>query len=268
MYNRFIFFILSFLIQFSVVAQNNDTLKIFFISDCQAPLNVEKIRFSSNRNQEATKLLFDNIARQKPANLFMLGDITGAGSTDKKWKSVDSFIENLRKNSTSIYAIPGNHEYVYRAKKGIENFNKRFPHSTSGYMTKIGDIGIVLLNSNFNRLSSEENLKQKEQFMQVMDSLDNNPKIKTIILCSHHSPFTNSKVVAPNSAIQKEYLPRFFASTKSKLYISGHSHNLEYFNFQDRRFLVIGGGGGLKQPLKTGTQQEYSDLINQKDKPL
>ena len=78
-----------------------------------------------------------------------------------------------------------------------------------------------------------------------MDSLDSNPGIKMILLCSHHPPYTNSKIVKPSKEVVKYFLPRFFESTKSRLYISGHSHNLEFFEKGNKKyFLVIGGGGG------------------------
>jgi hypothetical protein len=53
------------------------------------------------------------------------------------------------------------------------------------------------------------------------------------------------------------------------LYISGHSHNLEFFSPDSKKyFLVIGGGGGLTQPLYSGDKRLYEDLIQQDKKPV
>ena len=51
-------------------------------------------------------------------------------------------------------------------------------------------------------------------------------------------------------------------------FISGHSHNLEYFDTPGKHFLVIGGGGGIAQPLFSFDQQRPKDMLNQDDKPL
>jgi hypothetical protein len=43
---------------------------------------------------------------------------------------------------------------------------------------------------------------------------------------------------------------------------------LEYFIHKDKNFLVIGGGGGLKQPLKPFNERRWKDRIHDEDKPL
>ncbi|HEX8314689.1 MAG TPA: hypothetical protein VF609_06850, partial [Flavisolibacter sp.] len=73
-----------------------------------------------------------------------------------------------------------------------------------------------------------------------------------IISGCHHSPFTNSKIVGANKDVQDKFVPLFLASKKSKLFITGHSHNYEHFKTGGKDFFVIGGGGGLHQPLRTG----------------
>jgi predicted phosphodiesterase len=98
-----------------------------------------------------------------------------------------------------------------------------------------------------------------------MDSLENDSNIKIIIVCTHHSPYTNSSVVSPSKDVTNYFVPKFIQNTKAKLFISGHSHNLEYFNIEGKYFIVI-GGGGLKQNLRTDKKQRYNDLIKQEDK--
>ena len=50
--------------------------------------------------------------------------------------------------------------------------------------------------------------------------------------------------------------------------MSGHSHNLEYFVNHKKNYLVIGGGGGLKQPLREKGRRKYRDEIDNNFKPL
>jgi hypothetical protein len=99
--------------------------------------------------------------------------------------------------------------------------------------------------------------------------LDRASGIKAIIVCAHHAPYSNSKIVGSSTYVSEFFVPRFNKSIKAMLFISGHSHNLEYFvKDKDKNFLVIGGGGGLTQPLLPEGKRQYKDLLNQGDKPL
>ena len=44
--------------------------------------------------------------------------------------------------------------------------------------------------------------------------------------------------------------------------LSGHAHAYEHFQNNGKEFLVIGGGGGLLQPLLTGSEQRFTDLFS------
>ena len=44
---------------------------------------------------------------------------------------------------------------------------------------------------------------------------------------------------------------RFLSTKKCILFITGHAHAFEHFRYQQKDFVVIGGGGGLHQPLST-----------------
>jgi hypothetical protein len=63
--------------------------KIYFISDIQAPMLAEKLVSKYYRNEEARDSLFKDIIRQKPKNLFLLGDLTSLGSDEKAWAPLD-----------------------------------------------------------------------------------------------------------------------------------------------------------------------------------
>jgi len=262
-----IFFLIIFVNQ--VIGQTEKTSRLFFISDCQAPLFSEKIVGKTYRNSEATSRLFDDIGKQLPTNLFILGDITGAGSQNHLWKPIDEAIQKLRHQNVAVHALLGNHEYFFNSKKAIDNYRVRFPSDAlNGYCIRAGYIGVVMLNSNFDRLSTEEANLQQKWYMSVMDSLDNDPSIKAVLICTHYSPFTNSKVVCPSRTVQNCFLPRFFASQKTKLFLSGHSHNLEYFAKDKKHFLVTGGGGGMAQSLYADKKQRFTNLIDWSEKPI
>ena len=253
---------------FSQIIQ--DQQKIYFISDCQAPMWIEKVFSKEKGNEASTDSLFADIFRQHPKNLFMLGDHISKGSKEKSWTRVDTFLKHLNKTKTNVYAIPGNHEYMGNSSRGMKQFKKRFPEQwLFGYCVNVDSIAIVLLNSNFKELNEHELLRQLTWYKSAMDSLDSDPATKIMIVCTHHPSETYSSVVKPSQQVEETFVPRFKKSKKSKLFISGHSHNLEYFadSKGDKHFLVIGGGGGIKQPLKSVENLNYHDLLKQSEKP-
>ncbi len=243
--------------------------KMYFISDFQAPLWVEKILYRPYRNTEARDSLFADIIRQRPKTLFLLGDMTSMGSDREAWTPLDTVLNAVKKTHTAVYAIPGNHEYMGKYE-GMKMFGQRFPERWQyGYTVDVDSVAFVMLNSNFRAIGIKACSRQVKWYSAVMDSLDAAPGIKAIIVCIHHPPYSNSKVVGSSLPVADLIVPKFTNSKKSKLFISGHSHNLEYFSgHNEKHFLVIGGGGGIAQPLFTGNKRKYDDLLRQEDKPL
>ncbi|MEI7828637.1 MAG: metallophosphoesterase [Prolixibacteraceae bacterium] len=269
-------FLAFFLLVSILVASNQgncqtapELQQLYFISDCQQPLKLEELHLKPYRNMEARDSLFSDIIRQEPKNLFLLGDLTAAGSSSKKWNAVDYLLDILHDRHTYIHAIPGNHEYMMNARHGMRNYQTRFPADLLyGYCVTVDSIAILMLNSNFSKLGSAGIKKQQLWYNSTMDSLNLAEGIKMILVCTHHSPFTNSKIVKPSELVIEKFLPKFYKSPKSILFISGHSHNLEFFGDRFKKhFLVIGGGGGLKQPLRSSDKKLFADLIQQPNKP-
>ena len=237
---------------------------MYFISDLQAPMFFESLILKTYKNTIATAKLLDDIYNNPPKTLFLLGDNVSIASRDSEWKQVDTFLKKYRAINLPFYSIPGNHEYKYRKKRGLKNFSKRFPGSNLYFSSHIVDsIAVVLINS-----SELDKNKIVKEYKKELDKLDENPAVKIIIVATHHPPFTNSKIVSAEKDVRDKILPHFFKSSKAKLYLSGHSHNLEYFQKNGKDFLVIGGGGGIQQPLKKMKKRKWKDLIPDKDKPL
>ena len=230
-----------------------DTLPVTtidFVSDTQQPMGIEKIYLKPTQNTRATAMIFDAILHDKPAALFMLGDIVALGYKNRKWHEVDQFLDSARKHGTGAYALLGNHDVMIRDRKGESNFHKRFPeHIRTGYVQLVDSLAIVLLNSNFSKLSAVETALQSEWYLKTLDLLNKDPAIKAIIVTCHHPVFTNSNLVKPSEGVRLQFLPAFFATAKCRLFITGHAHAFEHFHYKDKDFLVIGGGGGLHQPL-------------------
>lgn len=253
-----IFFMLSFttsLVKSQTVSPqvSTDSTLIAFASDTQAPMFIETIWLKAHHNRKATKKLFSEIENTQPGSLFLLGDVVNLGYSNKQWRPMDAYLQNLRSKGITVDAILGNHEVMGRAKAGQRKFQQRFPdHVRTGYVEVRDSVAIVLLNSNFKSLTKAEDEQQEAWYKNEITKLDADPAIQYIIISCHHSPFTNSKIVGCSKDVQEKFVPAFIQSKKGRLFLSGHCHNFEHYQMQGKDFMVIGGGGGLHQPLKTG----------------
>lgn len=235
---------------FSQQHNNADFSTISFISDTQAPLFIERIIRKTNHNEKATELIYKDIIARQPSSIFILGDVVSLGYSTKKWKHIDEYLTTCKQHNIPVYAALGNHELMWHAKKGEKQFQTRFPtHSPTGYVTIVDSVAVVLVNSNFGKMKNTAVEQQDKWYAETIRQLNNEAAIKLIIVGCHHSPFTNSKVVKPNKLVQQKILPLFYSTKKCALFLSGHSHNFEHFIVQGKNFLVIGGGGGVHQPL-------------------
>ncbi|HEY2583087.1 MAG TPA: metallophosphoesterase family protein [Mucilaginibacter sp.] len=246
---QFIFWISIICFPYLIFAQEKSPV-IAFASDTQAPMAIEKILLKSDHNEKATEMIFKDIISVRPSSLFIMGDVVSLGYKDSKWKSMDVYLKWCSDKKIPVYATLGNHEVMFDAEKGKRNFKARFPaYSPTGYAELVDSIAIVLLNSNFGKMTSMEIDKQDKWYNTTIKEMDKDPAIKLIIVGCHHSPFTNSEIVKPSQQVRQKFIPAFINSKKCVLFVSGHSHNFERFKQQGKYFLVIGGGGGLHQPL-------------------
>lgn len=268
-------FLLSGLLPFISFAQLSRSsaalqgAEIDFISDTQQPMWVEKIILKPTHNIKATSLLFSEILKTKPKSLYMLGDVVSLGYRNRKWKNVDHFLDNCRKENTTVCGLLGNHDVMGRRKKGERMFDKRFPENVrTGYISVTDSVAIILLNSNFNKLSAGDKNKQAQWYQSALNALDSNEAIKAVIVTCHHAPYTNSKIVGSSKQVQQNFVPGYIASKKARLFITGHAHGFEHFKVMGKDFLVIGGGGGLHQPLDNSEKRipdaalEYKPLFH------
>lgn len=224
-----------------------------FASDTQAPMLVETILLRPYRNRQATELLFSDVLGRQPTAFFLLGDVVNLGYSDRQWRPIDRYLQALRQGNVPVHGILGNHEVMGRPLLGQRKFQERFPnHQPTGYVIRYHTLAVVLLNSNFKSLSVEENNKQVVWLQQTLEELDADATVLAVIVCCHHSPFTNSRIVKPSKEVEEKFVPLYINSRKAILFLSGHCHAFEHYKVKGKDFLVIGGGGGLRQPLRQG----------------
>jgi hypothetical protein len=228
--------------------------ELAFVSDTQQPMWVEKLLLKPHHNLTATAGIFQEIIRTRPQNVYMLGDVVSLGFKNGKWKKADQFLDSCRKAGIVVNGLLGNHELIGRRKKGELNFAKRFPLNVrTGYVSIADSVAVVLLNSNFSSLSESELALQQSWYTNVLAALDATDSIASVIVACHHAPFSNSKIVGSSSTVQQHFVPAYIQSKKAVLFLTGHAHVFEHFNQQGKDFVVIGGGGGLNQPVSHAT---------------
>ena len=240
--------------------------EIIFISDTQEPIWIETILLDRNNNLLARDLIFKEIVKAHPRKVIHLGDIVAFGYKDESWKPIDNYLNRLLEKNIEFYPTLGNHELLLFSDAGEEQFNKRFPfYSKTGYSINNGATEIILLNSNFSKMTEKEIKQQQTWYKNKMDELEKDSTISAIIVGTHYPPFTNSKIVSPDEDVQKLFVPLFLKSKKGKLFISGHCHAFEHFKQKGKDFLVIGGGGGLQQPLYVEKESKWKDEYDSKN---
>jgi len=235
---------------------------IVFVSDTQSPIFIETLVIPSNRNAAARDLILAQILRDNPNAVFHLGDMIAIGFFEATWRAMDGFLARARAAAVPVFPTLGNHELMLFPSYGVEQFFDRFPwYRNTGYVVRIGKLAVILLNSNFGQLSDRERAFQLSWLDSTLAFMESDTTVAAVIMGCHHSPFTNSTIVSPSKMVEESFVPRFLRYAKCRLFLSGHCHAFEHFRRGGKDFLVIGGGGGLQQPLLTGSERRWEDLF-------
>ncbi len=190
--------------------------------------------------------------------------------SEVSWKPIDNFLLRLKKEDIPFYPTLGNHEFFLFAEAGMAQFAARFPdYSPTGSMQIVGNVAIILLNSNFNQMDQYEMDMQENWYQDALRTCDADTAIKAVVVGCHHPPYTDSEVISSDQQVRSNFVPPFMESKKSILFLSGHSHAFEHFVQEKKHFLVIGGGGGLQHQtdekneiLSEGFIRKQTDIEN------
>jgi hypothetical protein len=249
---------------FQQVPPSEDTSTIFIVGDVQRTGFWERVLFREQNDSERNRLMSE-IGKEMPSAVIFLGDCVATGGDEKCWEMFDALTATIRGRSIPAFEVVGNHEYAGSQPKGLRLCAARFPliaHST-WYSVRSGGTAIIVLNSNFSKLSSAETSAQSRWYREAIVSLDADSSVNAIIVCTHHPPYTNSTIVSASADVRREFVPPFLASPKTVLFLSGHAHAYEHFLVQGKNFVVSGGGGGPRQKLVVNPKKrQYDDLYN------
>lgn len=241
-----------------------DTQKPFFvfIGDTQGTSLLEFWR-ESNKNK--TPHLIAEIARLNPAFVINLGDLVFCATNKSQWKRFDQAHQPLLNKDIPYFPLPGNHEYWCKPEKSFERYFQRFPYleRKKWYSFRFNSVGVILLDSNFSKLSPDEISRQQQWYEKKLTELNKDEEIDYIVVCCHNPPFTNSKVVKADGEVKKRFVKPFLTTAKSVVFLSGHCHSYEKFKQEGRYFIVSGGGGGPRQKLTINKKKRpFDDLYN------
>jgi len=238
---------------------------VAFVSDSQSPLFLETFRLSTNHNDVAREMIYAQILADRPDAVFHLGDMVSIGPYRASWRSTDAFLEKARTARIPVFATLGNHELMFLPSYGMEEFLWRFPwYRKTGYLVRVGKLAVVLLNSNFGQLSDRDQHVQDSWLDSTLACLQADSTVGAVMVACHHPPYTNSTIVSPSARVRETFVSAYLRYPKCVLFLTGHCHACEHFKQDGKDFLVLGGGGGLQQPLLTGKDVRWTDLFPRK----
>ena len=242
-------------------ARGGDTASSFIVvGDVQIRGFWEMLLFREN-NRAAVKALFQKIAGESPAFLLILGDLTYSGGSKSKWEDFDALARPVHDAGIPVYPLPGNHEYFGDEDVFLEEYFSRFPitHGSLWYSVRWKDVGMITLNSNFDKLESKQVVEQGKWYLSEMERMQRDSGIAVIVVSCHHPPYTNSTIVHDDRSVQETFVPAYLATPKAKLFLTGHCHSYEHFRIDGKDFVVSGGGGprqNLEAPPPNSVKQD------------
>ena len=223
------------------------------------------LEFWREQNEAARRAVLNKIAEEEPAFLVILGDLVFQGDDERHWRWFDDYTAAIREKQIPVFPLPGNHEYFGNHSRAFKNYFGRFPHLSERLWNafRFRSVAVILLNSNFEKLNEQELEEQDEWYQSKLREYEGEESIKTIIVCCHHPPFTNSTVVKDDKDVEQvreHFLEPFCETPKAKLFFTGHCHSYEHFIERGKHFIVSGGGGGPRQKLVVDPQKRsYED---------
>ena len=233
------------------------------VGDLQRTLCLERLIGREQNDGERERLLADLVA-QRPGLVVLLGDLTNDGASRSAWEAFDALSAPLRSAGIPALMVPGNHDYWGGEARAVLHAAARFPSlAGSRWSMRVwGRLGLLLLDSNEEVLGEGRWAAQQTFARTALDTFDRDPAVRGVLVLAHHPPFTNSKTTGDEEAVQRAFLPGFFAAKKTLAFISGHAHAYERFEERGRAFIVSGGGGGPRVGLLSGAEARHADRFS------
>lgn len=212
------------------------------------------------RYDDERLLVIRALADEAPAFIVNTGDLVSAGSDPAQWR--DFHDENRPIFSKKIPYFPGlgNHEYMWNREEGLARTFASFPQlkGRKWYEIRFPPALVLVLDSNFGELDDDEAAAQERWLEETLGAAERDPAVRHVILCCHHSPYTNAVAHGDSRAVQRRFLSR--KTPKVHVVVTGHVHAYERFLVDGVQCVVSGGGGAPLMQLDTA-KPRHPDLF-------
>lgn len=234
---------------------------IAVIGDTQRTSRLERMLLRREQNDDERELLVQHLCRANFDVFVHLGDMVVSGASQQAWQEFDNLFAPIFARDITCIPLWGNHEYWGNARRRQAHLQVRFPQLLhTPWQAQIHrHLGLVFLDSNIAHYSRTAWTQQARWCESTLREMTENPSVAAILVFSHHPPFSNSAALKRAQHLEARFLPAFFASHKTRAFISGHVHGYERFVMNGKTFIVSGGGGGPRLPLRRVEQQRYVD---------
>jgi hypothetical protein len=234
-------------------------------------------------NAVARRALVRKIASEKPAAIFIGGDLVYEGSNPDDYETYKSETVEWSSQKTPVFLALGNHEFngcPHDATPCLENWWKAAdpyaPRPYRWYSVTLGSVALALI------LDSDSALKpaseQREWFEREISAAD--ARIQVLLVVLHYPPVRDP--FYPSMRDEKEivrYLSGKAGSLHARIVVVGsHVHNYERYQTGGVTYLVSGGGGAKPVPavrmfgelsqLKTAVNFHYLRFVLQNDRMI
>jgi len=205
-------------------------------------------------NAVARRALVARMASEKPAAIFIGGDLVYEGSNTEDYETYRAETAVWSQARIPIFPALGNHEFLGCDKDSspcLENWWRMAAPSAvrsfRWYSVTLGPKILVLI------LDSDSSLKpgseQRTWFEQQMTSAGS--PIEFVFVVLHYPPVRDA--IFPRAKDEKE-IARYLSNQKHLLHapvvvVGSHIHNYERFLRHDVTYLVSGGGGAKPVPV-------------------
>jgi len=214
----------------------------FFVifGDTRRRLTAEVFR---ERADAERLLVIRALADEAPAFVLNSGDLVGRGSKAGDWRTFHEENQPIFSKRIPYYPLLGNHEFYGDDRLALDHYFNVFPdlRRRRWYEIRFRSVLVAALDSNFDELEDPESQAQDAWFAGLLAAAEQDPAVRHVVVCTHHPPYTNSRVHGDSKPVQEHFVRKL--TPKAKVFMSGHVHSYERFEKDGRQFVVTGGGG-------------------------
>lgn len=223
---------------------------VVLYGDVRPRLAAEVWRKDSTRERLA---VIDRIADEQPDLVINSGDLVADGWNTADWAQFDRETAPLRERGIPYVAGLGNHDLTGDRDRALGNFYARFPDARRQRWreVRVRDVAFLVLDTNLGALEPEERDAEIRWLDATLDRDEADPSVGTIVLVTHHPPFSNGVVHEASRWVREQVFERAVTRSKVRAVFSGHLHSYERFEVGGVQCVVSGGGGAPLMDVRT-----------------